>query len=301
MNIVFFGTPEVSCSVLEKILAEKNITVKAVVTNPDAPVGRKQVITPSPIKMLAEKYHIPVLTPSSASDPDFLETLKSYAADLFIVVSYGKILPQTLLDIPKKGAYNLHFSLLPKYRGASPVQAAIVNGDICSGITIFRIVPALDAGDIVVQIPHNIAHKTTAQCLQEMSQVGGKAMVEFITHYNAYPHIPQDKTKATFCKKIEKQDGEIIPQKMTASEIYQKFLAYTPWPGLYSFLEDGKRIKWTKLEPVEKIKTFNVGEMWEEGAEVFLQTYSGVLKVITIQLEGKTQSPARKLKIKNYP
>lgn len=293
IRIVFFGTPQISAVGLQHFMDDTTIDVVAVVTNPDALLGRKQILTPSPVKTLAIQHTIPVFTPQKASDPDFIKSLEDLHADFFVVISYGKILPQNLIDIPKKGTYNLHFSLLPAYRGASPVQSAILQGEKISGITLFKIVPELDAGDIVFQESWNIADKTTQQCLTELQEEGAKHFVSFVKNYDMYPHIPQNHTLATFCKKIEKISGEVFPKTESAISIWRKYLAYTPWPGIYSFLADGTRVKWIEVarSSLQSISSV-AGEMKIQDGRIFLQTSDGVLEIITIQKEGKTPTPA---------
>jgi len=293
IRIVFFGTPSFSAKGLSFFQNSEDIKVVGVVSNHDAKIGRKQIITPTPVKQFALDYNIPVFTPENSGDPLFLDQLKNCNADFFVVISYGKILPQHLLDIPKYGTFNLHFSLLPKYRGASPVQSSILNGEEISGITIFKIVPELDAGDIYLQKEFNIKEKTTIQCLEEMTEIGGKLFVDFIQNFSNYYPIAQDKNNISFCTKIKKEDGFINPNFETAEEIKNKFLAYTPWPGIYSFAENGLRVIWKDIGEIIEDFNFPPNTLFYKNENVYLQTKNKALKIKSIQIEGKTISSAR--------
>lgn len=300
IKVVFFGTPSFAADALTQIYQTPTISIVGVVSNPDAKVGRKQILTPSPVSEFAQKNNIPLFTPPSASDPVFLDALRALDADFFLVVSYGKILSQALIDIPPSGIYNLHFSLLPLYRGASPVQAALLNADETSGITVFRIVSQLDAGDIYAQKTISIAHKTTLQCLHEMTPIGTDMMIDLVENFERYTPVPQDHSLATFCGKIQKDSGYVDGNLYCAKQIFQMFLAYTPWPGIYSFTIDGLRVKWIDIELSDMVLEASSNTMISINGEIFWKTNDGVLKIKTIQLEGKTPSPARILLLSSH-
>lgn len=242
-KIIFFGTPNLSVKVLEVLLAA-NYEVVAVVTNPDAPVGRKHVITPSPVKVLALEKGIPVLTPDKLSPED----LKSFDAKIGVVVAYGKIIPQSVIDMFPAGMLNIHYSLLPKYRGASPVENSILSGDAVTGVTIQKLVFKLDAGPIVSVKEFPIDNKITSPEIKtKLTEIGSELLLETFPKYLAGEITPveQDETQATHCKKISKSDGEI---KLSDSdhEKWLKYRAYFGWPGIFYFDENGKRVKITE-------------------------------------------------------
>jgi methionyl-tRNA formyltransferase len=239
-NIIFFGTPDISAQVL-RALIDAGYGISAVVTNPDAPVGRHHILTPSPVKVLAEETGIPVLQPGTLRD------VSLPAADLAIVVAYGKIIPQTIIDTFPLGMLNIHYSLLPKYRGASPVEHAILSGDAVTGVTIQKLVFKLDAGPIVAveELPIDETI-TTPELKQKLTETGSKLLIDILPHYiSGKIHlVEQDETLATHCKKIAKSDGE-IKLSDPDQEKWLKYRAYFGWPGIFYFDESGKRVKIT--------------------------------------------------------
>lgn len=243
-KIIFFGTPNLSVKVLEVLLAA-NYEVVAVVTNPDAPVGRKHVITPSPVKVLALKKGIPVFQPETLRD---FRLPTSDLPTIGIVVAYGKIIPQSVIDMFPAGMLNIHYSLLPKYRGASPVENSILSDDAVTGVTIQKLVFKLDAGPIVSVKEFPIDEKiTTPELKDRLTEIGSELLIETLPSYLAgeINLVEQDETLATHCKKISKSDGEI---KLSDSEEskWLKYRAYFGWPGIFYFDENGKRVKITE-------------------------------------------------------
>lgn len=243
-KIIFFGTPDVAAHVLEALHAA-GYDIAAVVTNPDAPVGRKHVMTPPPVKVAAEKLGLPVLQPEKITGDFRLPT--SDLPSIGIVVAYGKILPQSLIDAFPQGLLNIHYSLLPKYRGASPVEHAVLNGDKTTGVTIQKLVFKLDAGPIVgvreMPIDNTI---TTPELKDNLTEAGIELLLEILPKYLAGEITPaeQDESRATHCGKIEKAAGELFP---TDSEIqkWRKYRAYFGWPGVFYFDSENKRNKVT--------------------------------------------------------
>lgn len=249
-KIIFFGTPEVSAKVLGS-LVDAGYDIVAVVTNPDQPVGRKHTVTPPPVKVLAEKYNIPVFQPKKL-DQSFYDLLpKTY--DLGVVVAYGKIIPQSIIDSFPFGMLNIHYSLLPRYRGASPVEQAILSGDTITGVTIQKLVFKLDAGPIIAvrEVPIN-EYVTTPELKNILTDEGVKLLLEILPKYIAREIAPteQDENLATHCGKIDKSDGEI---KLSDDdhEKWRKYKAYYGWPGVFYFDEAGKRVKVTGAEWIE--------------------------------------------------
>jgi methionyl-tRNA formyltransferase len=245
LNFVFFGTPDVASETLE-ILKANGYLPSLIVTTPDKPQGRKMVVTPPPVKAWAQKNNIPYLQPEKIT-PDFIEEFKKLNTDLSIVVAYGKILPEELIKIPRLGTINIHYSLLPKYRGASPVEACLLNGDTETGVSIQQMAFKLDSGDIIVEEKLNIDINDIKNTLREkLIKIGGDLLCKIIPdifNQNLNP-IAQDESRATFCKKIKKEDGEIDPNGNALGN-WNKYRAFFGWPGVFFFI-NGKRIKITK-------------------------------------------------------
>ncbi len=286
MKVIFFGTPEISTPFLEMLVEDDKVNVVAVVTMPDRPFGRKQEITKTPVKLLAEKNDIDVLQPEIIDD-DFAEILKKYNADFNVVISYGQILPISVLNTPKYGSVNVHFSLLPKYRGASPVQTALLNGDTETGISIIKMSEYLDQGDIYlikkVEINDDENSEMLLKRLAELGAIMIPAALRDIADGILSP-IPQNKNDSSYCHKIHKKDAEIDPKKDNAKEILNKYRAFQPWPGIY-FMFNNKRCKLIEIEKSDK--NANPGELKEIEKELILGTSNGSLKIKILQPEGK--------------
>lgn len=241
---VFFGTPEFAVSILEE-LKDAKIVPSLIVTAPDKPKGRGLVLTPPPVKTWAEKHNIPYLQPIKL-DNDFLNKLKVNSYKLFVVAAYGKIIPKAVLDIPTNGTLNVHPSLLPKYRGASPIQSQILTNEKEVGVTIMLVDEEMDHGPILDIKKIEIENNTTAPELENLlAHEGGKLLSVVIPKWIAGEIKPQEQNhqKATFTKKITKDDGLIIlsddPHKN-----YLKYRALTPWPGVYFFAtRNGQKIR----------------------------------------------------------
>lgn len=252
-KVIFFGTPDVTIQILEDLKASGFLPM-TIVTNPDVAIGRHQVITPSPTKIWALEHNIPVLQPAKI-DAEFVEQIKGLTPDLAIVVAYGKILPQTLIDIPTFGTINIHYSLLPKYRGATPVESAVLHGDTETGVCIQQMVYELDAGDIIASETVTIDPNEKAFELRaRLNTVAGKMLINILPDLfeNKITPIPQQ-GDISKCGKIKKEDGLITAEELksaesdtkTARNLWNKFRAYTPWPSLY-FFHNNKRVKITE-------------------------------------------------------
>lgn len=251
IKFAFFGTPDVASETLE-ILKENGYLPSFIVTSPDKPKGRKMVITPPPVKVWAEKNNIQYLQPEKI-DEEFIYNLKPITYDLFIVVAYGKILPEGIINLPNFGSINIHYSLLPKYRGASPVESAILNGENETGVTIQKMEYKMDSGPIIAQEKVAIFPDEKAPELRErLIKIGGEFLVKTLPIYveNKIKLIPQDESYATFCKKIKKEDG-LIDLNDNSIKNYNKFRAYATWPRTFFFarrslgeggFQNGKRI-----------------------------------------------------------
>ncbi len=264
INFVFWGTPEVASETLE-ILKQDGFLPSLIITSPDAKSGRGMCLHASPVAIFAEKNNIPCLKPEKftellsvfTSEKSGLvvrrkEKLKEVLYDLFIVVAYGKIIPEEILKIPKMGSINIHYSLLPKYRGASPVESAILNGETETGVTIQQMEFKMDTGAIITQEKISIdADEKAPDLRKRLIKIGGKLLVKILPDFveKKIKPTPQDGSLASVCKKIKKEDGLINLGAELPSEIYRKYCAYWGWPSIY-FLKNGKRIKITdaKLE-----------------------------------------------------
>lgn len=236
-KIVFFGTPIFGQIVLQRLLSEK-VKVVAVVTSPDKSLGQEQVLTPSPVRILAKEHKIPTLTPSNRKEmlAATNRKLMKLKPDLFVVASYKWIIPPETLAIPSKGALNVHPSLLPKYRGISPVQAAILNGDQETGVTIMLMDEQMDHGPILAQEKILLEPaETTPAAMVKLAQAGGKLLVMTIPHYltDKITPQPQDHSQATYTKLIKKEDGRVNWAESNL-RIERMVRAYNPWPGVWT-------------------------------------------------------------------
>ena len=230
------GTAGLSCASLERLAADKRFSVAAVVTQPDKPKGRELQLQPSPVKVVAQKLKLPVLQPAKARDEKFTAELRALNPDLIVVVAYGQILPQTILDLPKHGCINVHTSLLPKYRGAAPIQWAIANGETETGVTIMKMDAGLDTGPILSQRRTPISAEDDSQALHDrLAQLGAELLVETIPDYVAgkIQPQPQPTDEASYAAKIKKEDGK-IDWTMPAQQIVNRLRAFTPWPGAFA-------------------------------------------------------------------
>ena len=253
LRIIFMGTAELSCASLEKLVGDKNVCVLAVVTQPDKPKGRDLKLTPSPVKVLAEKLNLPVLQPLKARDEQFISQLRELKPDLMVVVAYGQILPQVMLDLPPHGCLNVHTSLLPKYRGAAPIQWAIADGEPETGVTIMQMDAGLDTGPILATRRTPILPADDSQILHDrLAQLGAELLVETIPAYVARKISPQPQPAvgSTYAAKIKKEDGQ-INWSLSAEKIWNRIRAFTPWPGAFTFVNSESKRQLLKIWKVE--------------------------------------------------
>lgn len=233
--IVFMGTPDFAVPALQRLIAEH--TVIGVVTQPDRPAGRNRQLQVSPVKQAALAAGIPVQQPEKIRKPDAIAALRQWAADVYVVAAFGQILPQTVLDIPPHGSLNIHASLLPRWRGAAPIQAAIRAGDAETGITIMRMDAGLDTGDILTQRAIAIAADETGASLHDkLSRLGADLLSATLPGYlnGTIPRIQQDDALATLAPRIDKDEGR-IDWTQPAAQIERLVRAFTPWPGTFTF------------------------------------------------------------------
>ena len=225
------------------------------VTNPDKPVGRDALLTSSPVKTLAMNHGIPVFTPLTVrGNTELFDTLRAFECDYFIVVAYGRILPNEILDMPKKMCINIHGSILPKYRGASPIQSALLHGEEVTGVTIMEMSEGMDEGDILkireIPIDKNEMSGTLFEKFAEISGITLLDTLKELEHGGITP-LPQDSKLATYCTKITKEDG-LVSWDMTAKELYNKWQAYNPWPGIFT-IYDEKRLLLERVDYMDEV------------------------------------------------
>lgn len=247
IKYAFFGTPELTVTILN-YLKENNYLPDVIVTMPDRPVGRKMVITPPPAKAWAMENNIAYLQPEKLN-AEFFESIEKYNLDLNIVVAYGKIMPEKIISLPKFGTINIHYSLLPKYRGATPVESAILAGDTETGVCIQQMKFELDSGPILAQENITIDPNEVAdELLNKLNETAKVILVDLLPRIQNSELNPteQDNSKATFCTKIKKEDGELLESDSDVIK-WRKYKAYYGWPGIFYF-DDGKRIKITKAK-----------------------------------------------------
>lgn len=296
IKTVFFGTPEFGAIVLRQLI-EADLKPVLVVTNPDEPAGRKQVLTSPPVKVLAEQHNIPVLQPENVSD--IKDKLTNLNPDLIALASYGKILPKEILEIPAHGALNVHPSLLPKYRGASPVQSAILEGENKTGVSIMLMDEKMDHGPIVAQeeFPEEIGERTSEELRPQLAKFGGNLLSNVIPDWvqGNIEAKEQDHSLATYTKQFQKEDGH-IDWNCDAEYIESQIRAFMPWPGTFTYYAAQNMKQRIKILRARAMKGMN----GKEGA-VFetpdkkLGVYCGkdALEIEELQLEGKKPTSSR--------
>lgn len=301
MQIVFFGTPEFSAKVLQYLI-DNQVKVLAVITKPDRPKGRSGHPVPTPVKLVAQAQNppIPVHQPELVSALEFADILRSYPADLFVVVAYGEILKQHILDMPPKGCINVHTSLLPKYRGAAPIQRSIINGETETGVTIMYMVRKMDAGDIIKVVKVALGPDTTFGELEKiLCEVGGVALLEVIhqIEQRKIQRVEQDHSKATLAPKIELEDCE-IKWNLSAQAIHNLVRGVNPYPGAWCFVKINgiqKRLKILTTR-ISKDSGSPPGAILSFGKNgLIIACGEGSLQILELQLEGKKAMTAEEL------
>ena len=290
MRIVFIGTGEIGVPALRALLKSEHHVV-AVVTQADKPAGRAQLIEPTPVKKTVTTANVQVLQPPRIKDPQAIEEIRALTPDVIVVMAYGQILPRDVLEIPKIVSLNLHASLLPRWRGAAPIQAAIAAGDRQIGITVMYMDEGLDTGDILLQRTIDILPDDTGGSLQNrLAQIAPEALLESLRMLkkNSAPRIPQDNAQATSAPKLKREHGRIDWSEL-AEAIERKIRAFNPWPG--AFMEIGGR----------NLKIFSAsvvnlggepGEILKSENELVIAAGKGALLLGEVQLEGKRKMSA---------
>jgi len=303
MRVVFFGTPVFAAHVLDYLL-QHNVNIVAVISKPDKPKGRSGTPIPTPVKTAALANHpsLPVFQPELVSDPAFTDVLKRLEADLFVVVAYGEIIKQHLLDMPHKACINLHASLLPKYRGAAPIQRSIINGETETGVTIMHMVRKMDAGDMIKKVVVPISSEMTYGELEAtLCEVGKKAFLDVIRAFeNGVPlSNPQDSTQVTLAPKIELEDCEVIWDR-SAHALHDLIRGVNPFPGAWCYVlvkGEKKRLKIirAKIVPCEKMEYGSVVNVHQTKGNLIISTGDQALELLEVQLEGKKSMSSEEL------
>ncbi len=287
IKIVFFGTSEVSCPALKKLLNNKSFFVEAVVSQPDRKVGRKQILETTAVKRLALEYNIPVFQPEKLNkEIELISYLKNLKVDFFVVVAYGQILSQEVLDIPIVAPVNIHFSLLPKYRGASPVASAILNGDNVAGVSFIKMTLGMDEGPIYFSYWEYIFNLNKNELTSSLARSSAAHLANLLIDIKELNIIPveQDSTKATYCGKFFHKDMEIDPVNCSAENILCKIKAF---PGEIFITFKGKKIKLLKctLYPLQGI--IHAGQFNIFDGKLILTTIHDAVEILELQIEGK--------------
>jgi methionyl-tRNA formyltransferase len=299
-NIVFMGTPSFAVPCLELLAGgdkKSNYRVAAVYTQPDKEAGRGMALSASPVKQRAIELGLQVLQPDTVKDTSAIEQMKKLKPDVVVVAAYGKLIPEDLLSIPQFGYVNVHPSLLPLYRGSSPISEAILRGDIATGVTIMLLDAGMDSGPVLSQKSVTISHEDTCGSLSDrLARAGAELLIEVLPQWleGRIKAQPQDAGQATFTRQITKQDGE-LDWNLPATDIWRRVRAYYPWPGTYSIWQ-GKRLKINEAIPLEIAHTGQPGKVVilppGSPAAVGIETGVGVLGLLRIQLEGKQEASA---------
>ncbi len=294
LRIVFMGTPQLCLPCLDTLINEEDII--AVITQPDRPRGRGRKAVPPPVKIMAQEKGIPVFQPTSLKESEFLSKIKTLDPDLGIVMAYGMILPKELLDIPRYGFINIHASLLPKYRGAAPINWAIINGEKKTGITIIQMDEGLDTGDIILKKELEIEEGEDAISLaKRLSELAHPALKEALTALkeNRWFPRPQDESLATYAPAFKKEDGR-VRWELPAISIWRRWLGMKPWPGTYTSFK-GKTIKIEDLRPLpSQDKSKEPGKIVKAGPDkVIVTTGDGLIEIGKLQQQGRKMLDAR--------
>ena len=285
MRIVFMGTPEFAVPSLAALLRSHH-TVAGVVTQPDRPKGRGQELAASPIKQLAGQHKLPVLQPLKMKDPAFLDSLAAWKPDLIVVAAFGRILPKVILDLPPRGCINVHASLLPKYRGAGPIQWAIIRGERETGITTMLMDEGMDTGAVLLQEPLPIAPDDTAGTLSaKLAEVGGRLLIETIARLEKGGLVPQpqDHARATMAPLLKKEDG-LLDWTLPALELANRVRGLSPWPGAHTYLGEDRWVIWSASADDRSAAGGPPGTVVQATKEgLLVATGSGLLRIVEFQ------------------
>jgi methionyl-tRNA formyltransferase len=292
MRVVFIGTGEIGLPTLRWLLQTKEHELIAVVTQPDKPAGRDQRIQAPAIKTALADSSIPILQPNRIKREEAVEAIRAYEPDVIVVMAYGQILPAAILNIPRTACLNLHASLLPRHRGAAPIQAAITSGDAETGITVMYMDEGLDTGDILSQSRITIAADETGGSLHNrLGDIAPAALAEALAQLESgtAPRVPQNNAEATYAPKLEREHGQ-IDWAQPATAIERKVRAFNPWPGAYTILRDDagreRKLKIFSASLAQQLPG-SPGALMVSGGEMLVGASGGALQLREVQLEGK--------------
>lgn len=290
-NIVVWGTPQLTVAIAESLLSWVNITY--IITTPDTPQGRKKILTPSPLKIFARKYNIPVFSPEKLNNPETISLLQGLEADIWLVIAYGKIIPQNILDIMPHKVLNIHPSLLPQYRGPAPIHASLRNGDASTAVSLMQLDHLMDHGPIIAQKKITISPTDTYVELEhKIIQTSATLLIEYLPPFLAgqIKPKPQDDTKASIISMLQKQDGRINWQTHTAQNIINLYRAYLKWPQVYTYLNTGKKVIFEQIQfQVNQTIKLQAGH-WQldsHNNQLIVGTIDGNIAVTRLKIEGK--------------
>lgn len=294
MRVIFMGIPDFATGTLEEIVLAGHEVV-GVVTQPDKPKGRGKTLMPTPVKEVAMKYNLPVYQPKKVREPEFVEVLRGLKPDVMVVAAFGQIISKEILEMPKYGCINVHASLLPAYRGAAPIQWAVINGDKESGVTIMQMDEGIDTGDMIEKVVVPIAEDETGGSLfDKLSQAGAKLCVKVLQDLEdgkAVREKQPEESTTPYARMIDKKMGSIDWEK-PAKEIEQLIRGLNPWPSAYTRLQ-GKTLKIWKAEVLLEHSQEAPGQITEVTKDsIVVQTGQGRLKILELQLEGKKRMDA---------
>ncbi len=292
MNVVFMGTPHFAVPTLHQ-LVNSDFTVRGVVCQPDRPQGRGQKIQVGPVKALALAHQIPVIQPMKMKDPAFLKTLAGWNPAVIVVAAFGRILPPVVLELPSMGCLNVHGSLLPKYRGAAPIQWAILNGEKETGVTIMKMDEGMDTGPILRTATVSIgSEETSGELAKRMAEIGGRLLLETLRDWVRGEVTPQlqKEEDATLAPMLKKEDG-LLDWTGSADELVNRIRGLSPWPGAYTFLQGIRMGIWKGElhdDSVSGGDDFPAGAITQVNkGEIVVKTGEGLLKVLEIQPANK--------------
>lgn len=283
MKIIFMGTPDYAEQILKTLINTSDIEVVAVYTQPDKPVGRKKVMTSPLVKTIGNENNIDVYQPNRLRDSEVVEELLKIECDYIVVAAYGQILPQTILD--HAPCINLHASILPQYRGASPIQQTLLNNDKTTGVTAMLMEAGLDTGDILkistIDVPSD---EMVENLFNRLTEVACALTVDVLQNFSLYTPIAQDDSLSTHCTKITKADGEVVFEN--ADTLYNKYRAFTPWPGIY--LASGLKLKKINLE--ESASSNKIGQIIKiEEKSIVVSCEKGSVRIFSVQAPSKKE------------
>jgi methionyl-tRNA formyltransferase len=291
MKIIFFGTSQFAVPALEALMKDADFKIKAVVTETDKPADRKMALRKSPVKILAEEKNLNLLQPEKF-DKKTAEKIGELAPDVAVLVAYGKIIPKEILKVPRKGFINIHPSLLPRYRGASPIQSAILSGDKKTGVTIFVLDEKVDRGPILAQKPYEMeGDETTPELKEKLSVLGAEILIPTLKQYVGGELLlqKQNENQATLTKQFSREDGK-IDWKKSAEEIERAVRAFNPWPSAWTEIKDVGRVKITKASVLKDApKNFKSGQFFEYKKGLAVKCEENALLIEKLVPEGKKE------------